>query len=105
MLTMADVAPTGKTLETYYESMFELYDGFVGTSVSEVSLTQQMMKTVKAAVLAGCSFGDEAFPIIRALMYLDGLVIRTHPEVLLIKSMGPYLDEFRVKLGIEATTA
>ena len=74
--------------------MFELYDGFVGTSVSEVSLTQQMMKTVKAAVLAGCSFGDEAFPIIRSLMYMDGMVLKGHPNVDLISSMGPYLDEF-----------
>ena len=94
MLTMADVAPSGKTLQTYYDSMFELYDGFVGTSVSEVSLTQQMMKTVKAAVLAGCSFGDEAFPIIRSLMYMDGMVLKGHPNVDLISSMGPYLDEF-----------
>ena len=94
MLTMAAVAPTGKTLQTYYDSMFELYDGFVGTSVSEVSLTQQMMKTVKAAVLAGCSFGDEAFPIIRSLMYMDGMVLKGHPHVDLISSMGPYLDEF-----------
>ena len=94
MLTMAEVAPTGKTLDTYYESMYELYDGFVGTSVSEVSLTQQMMKTVKAAVLAGCSFGDEAFPIIRSLMYMDGMVLKGHPSVDLISSMGPYLDEF-----------
>jgi len=94
MLTMAEVAPSGKTLQTYYDSMFELYDGFVGTSVSEVSLTQQMMKTVKAAVLAGCSFGDEAFPIIRSLMYMDGMVLKGHPEVDLISSMGPYLDEF-----------
>ena len=94
MLTMADVEPTGKTLQTYYDSMNELYDGFVGTSVSEVSLTQQMMKTVKAAVLAGCSFGDEAFPIIRSLMYMDGMVLKGYPEVDLISSMGPYLDEF-----------
>ena len=94
MLTMADVAPKGKTLQTYYDSMFELYDGFVGTSVSEVSLTQQMMKTIKAAVLAGCSFGDEAFPIIRSLMYMDGMVLKGHPNVDLISSMGPYLDEF-----------
>ena len=94
MLTMAAVTPTGKTLQTYYDSMFELYDGFVGTSVSEVSLTQQMMKTVKAAVLAGCSFGDEAFPIIRSLMYMDGMVLKGHPHVDLISSMGPYLDEF-----------
>ena len=94
MLTMADVEPTGETLETYYSSMFELYDGFVGTSVSEVSLTEQMMKTVRAAVLAGCSFGDDAFPIIRSLMYMDGMVLKGHPNVDLISSMGPYLDEF-----------
>ena len=71
MLTMAEVTPSGKTLQTYYSSMYELYDGFVGTSVSEVSLTEQMMKTVKAAVLAGCSFGEDVFPIIRSLMYMD----------------------------------
>ncbi len=96
MLTMAAVQPTGATLQTYYDSMNELYDGFVGTSVSEVSLTEQMMKTVKAAVLAGCSFGEEAFPIIRSLMYMDGMVLKGHPEVDLISSMGPYLDEFSV---------
>lgn len=96
MLTMAAVRPTGKTLDTYYASMNELYDGFVGTSVSEVSLTEQMMKTVKAAVLAGCAFGEEAFPIIRSLMYMDGMVLKGHPDVDLISSMGPYLDEFSV---------
>ena len=74
--------------------MNELYDGFVGTSVSEVSLTEQMMKTVRAAVLAGCSFGEDASPIIRSLMYMDGMVLKGHPEVDLISSMGPYLDEF-----------
>lgn len=94
MLTMTEVTPTSKTLETYYSSMYELYDGFVGTSVSEVSLTEQMMKTVKAAVLAGCSFGADAFPIIRSLMYMDGMVLKGHPDVDLISAMGPYLDEF-----------
>ncbi|MEC7059646.1 MAG: AarF/ABC1/UbiB kinase family protein [Candidatus Thermoplasmatota archaeon] len=96
MLTMAAVQPTGATLQTYYDSMNELYDGFVGTSVSEVSLTEQMMKTVKAAVLAGCAFGEEAFPIIRSLMYMDGMVLKGHPSVDLISSMGPSLDEFSV---------
>ena len=96
MLTMAAVQPTGATLQTYYDSMNERYDGFVGTSVSEVSLTEQMMKTVKAAVLAGCAFGEEAFPIIRSLMYMDGMVLKGHPSVDLISSMGPYLDEFSV---------
>ena len=102
MLTMAAVRPTGATLETYYASMNELYDGFVGTSVSEVSLTEQMMKTVKAAVLAGCAFGEEAFPIIRSLMYMDGMVLKGHPHVDLISSMGPYLDEFSVLIDPHA---
>ena len=53
-----------------------------------------MMKTVQIAVLAGCRFGEEAFPIIRSLMYMDGMVLRGHPDVDLISSMGPYLDEF-----------
>jgi ubiquinone biosynthesis protein len=91
---MADVKPTGTTLQNYYSSMYELYDGFVGTSVSETSLTEQMMRTIKAAVIAGCSFGEDAFPIIRSLMYMDGMVLKGFPDVDLISSMGPYLDEF-----------
>ena len=74
--------------------MHEIYTGFIGKTVSEISLTQQMMKTVRCAVLAGCRFGEEAFPIIRSLMYMDGMVLRGQPNVDLITSMGPYLDEF-----------
>ena len=102
MLTMAGTPPSEKALKRYYDSMFELYDGFVGTSVSEVSLTEQMMKTVKAAVLAGCAFGEEAFPIIRSLMYMDGMVLKGYPHVDLISSMGPYLDEFASLIDMSA---
>ena len=105
MLTMAGVPPSEKALNRYYQSMFELYDGFVGTSVSEVSLTEQMMKTVKAAVLAGCAFGEEAFPIIRSLMYMDGMVLKGYPHVDLISSMGPYLDEFASIIDVESILA
>ena len=106
LLDMTTKKPTGKKMQKYLNRMNEIYAEFEKTPVGEQSLTRIMMQTVRAAVeLANAEFGEEAFPIIRALMYLDGLVIRTHPEVLLIKSMGPYLDEFRVKLGIEATTA
>ena len=105
MLTMAGVPPSEKALNRYYQSMFELYDGFVGTSVSEVSLTEQMMKTVKAAVLAGCAFGEEAFPIIRSLMYMDGMVLKGYPHVDLISSMGPYLDEFASIIDVDSILA
>ena len=106
LLDMTTKKPTGKKMQKYLNRMNEIYADFEKKPVGEQSLTRIMMQTVRAAVeLANAEFGEEAFPIIRALMYLDGLVIRTHPEVLLIKSMGPYLDEFRVKLGIEATAA
>ena len=88
-------------LEKYHKKMHEIYADFETKPVGEQSLTQIMMRTVRTAVeKAKADFGEEAFPIIRALMYLDGLVIRTHPDVMLIESMGPYLEEFRTGLGI-----
>ncbi len=106
LLDMTHKKPTGKKMQKYLNRMNEIYLDFEKKPVGEQSLTRIMMQTVRAAVeLANAEFGEEAFPIIRALMYLDGLVIRTHPDALLIKSMGPYLNEFRVKLGIDATTA
>ena len=98
---MTELPPNKKKLEKYYATMEEIYHDFELKPVGEQSLTRIMMRTVRAAVEhAGAHFGEEAFPIIRALMYLDGLVIRTHPDALLIQSMGPYLEEFKTKLNI-----
>ena len=102
LLEMTDRHPSEKKMKKYMSKMHEIYADFGKKSVGEQSLTKIMMQTVRAAVeLAGAEFGEEAFPIIRALMYLDGLVLRTHPDVYLIQSMGPYLEEFRQKLGLE----
>jgi len=101
LLTMSEVKLDERRLAKYYAKMDDIYTGFETKPVGEQSLTRVMMLTVQAAVeKAGADFGEEAFPIIRALMYLDGLVIRTHPDVMLIESMGPYLEEFRTGLGI-----
>ena len=95
-----------KRKRKYMNTMYGIYQDFEMRSVGEQSLTQIMMKTVRCAVeIAGADFGEEAFPIIRALMYLDGLVIRTHPDVKLIRSMSPYLEEFRTSLPIPEPTA
>lgn len=102
LLDMTNQHPSEKRMKKYMSKMHEIYQDFGKKSVGEQSLTKIMMQTVRAAVeLAGAEFGEEAFPIIRALMYLDGLVLRTHPDVYLIKSMGPYLEEFREKLGLD----
>jgi ubiquinone biosynthesis protein len=102
LLGLSDSPLTSNNLDNYYKEMDKIYDGFENQSVGEKSLTRIMMQTVQAAVeKAGADFGEEAFPIIRALMYLDGLVLRTHPDVKLIESMGPYLEEFRLGLNLE----
>ena len=101
LLGMSNFEVKGKRLEKYRKEMSKIYSGFETKPVGEQSLTRIMMKTVKTAVnIAKAEFGEEAFPIIRALMYLDGLVIRTHPEVVLIKSMKPYLLEFKNSLEL-----
>ena len=101
LLGLSEETLDDRRKEKYMTKMYEIYHDFEMRSVGEQSLTQIMMKTVRCAVEdAGAVFGEEAFPIIRALMYLDGLVIRTHPDVKLIQSMSPYLEEFRACLPI-----
>ncbi len=101
LLGLAGERPTDKKVSRFKEKMGEIYLDFGDKSVGEQSLTELMMKTVRAAVEeAGADFGEEGFPIIRSLMYMDGLVIRTHPEVKLIAEMGPSLSEFREGLEL-----
>jgi len=101
LMSMSDAELKPHRVKQYMDEMTKIYADFESKSVGEQSLTQIMMKTVRAAVeLAKANFGEEGFPIIRALMYMDGLVIRSHPEVKLIESMGPYLEEFRNGLKI-----
>ena len=101
-MDLTEERPSEERVRRFKSRMDEIYEGFGEKSVGEQSLTDLMMSTVRAAVEdAGADFGEEGFPIIRSLMYMDGLVIRTHPEVKLIAEMGPSLVEFRDGLGME----
>ncbi len=101
LLGLSGERPSEEKVSRFKENMREIYCDFGDKSVGEQSLTELMMKTVRAAVEgAGADFGEEGFPIIRSLMYMDGLVIRTHPEVKLIAEMGPSLSEFREGLEL-----
>ncbi|MBK70382.1 MAG: hypothetical protein CMB53_03180 [Euryarchaeota archaeon] len=101
LIGLAGKPPSEESKARFRKQMSEIYRDFGHKSVGEQSLTDLMMKTVRVAVEeAGADFGEEAFPIIRSLMYMDGLVIRTHPEVKLISQMAPSLAEFREGLGI-----
>ena len=102
LISLAERRPRSVKVEEFKKDMHEIYKDFENLSVGQQSLTEVMMKTVRSAVEnAGADYGEEGFPIIRSLMYMDGLVIRTYPEVKLISEMRDSLDEFKsgLKLG------
>ncbi len=102
LISLAERRPRSDKVEEFKNDMHGIYEDFENLSVGQQSLTEVMMKTVRSAVEnAGADYGEEGFPIIRSLMYMDGLVIRTYPEVRLISEMTSSLDEFKtgLKLG------
>ena len=73
----------------------DLYSGFLGKSVAELSLSRQMMQTIRLAVDHGMDFETGMYPIVKSLMYLDGMVLRCAPSTDLMAELRPYLDRFR----------
>ena len=101
LISLAERRPRSVKVEEFKKDMHEIYKDFENLSVGQQSLTEVMMKTVRSAVEnAGADYGEEGFPIIRSLMYMDGLVIRTYPEVKLISEMRDSLDEFKSGLNL-----
>jgi ubiquinone biosynthesis protein len=76
-----------------------LYNDFEGRTVSEISLTKKMMQTIKLGVLSGMEFEKGMFPIIKSMMYLDGMVLKGAPNTNLMVAMRPYLKEFNEMKG------
>ncbi len=79
----------------FLDEFARLYLGFAGKTVSEVSLTTQMMRTIKMAVLNGLTFPRGAFPLIKSLMYLDGMVLRCAPQAVLLRDVARFQQDFR----------
>lgn len=79
-----------KDPETYARDFSALYDGFQS---GRSSLTTQMMETVKLCVHAGMEFPEGAFPVIKSLMYLDGIALKCAPEANLLEDVLAYTSD------------
>jgi len=90
---MSEVRIGEKRFLEFKKKLLELYEGFPGKTVSEVSLTEQMMHTIKLGVHHGMEFGKGMFPIIKSLMYLDGMVIKCRPDAVLMEDMRSNITE------------
>lgn len=92
---MASIPVSGEKYRRFETGFMELYRDFSGKSVSEVSLTKKMMDTIKLGVHSGMSFDDGMFPIIKSLMYLDGMVLRCNPDAVLLHDMKPFIGNLK----------
>ena len=82
-------------LDNFREAFKILYQPFLGKTVSELSLTKQMMQTIRLAVDHGMNFETGMYPIIKSLMYLDGMALACAPNRDLMSDLKPFLDRFR----------
>ena len=85
----------GKVFASFREKFFETYKEFTNSTVSQVSLTKKMMETIRLGVLSGMRFEKGMFPIIKSLMYLDGMVLKCNPQAKLVQDMKPFIAEFK----------
>lgn len=92
---MAETGITDKRFDAFREKFIALYDGFKESTVSQVSLTQKMMETIKLGVHNGMVFERGIFAIIKSLMYLDGMVLRCNPDAVLMRDMRPFIGDTR----------
>lgn len=83
-----------KDASVFERKFKELYGGFLGKSIGEVSLTRQMMATVRLAVECGLDFPEGAFPVIKSLMYLDGMALACAPEKVLLDDVAKFAGDF-----------
>ena len=92
---MAENAEQNKHNFPQYERKFcELYEGFSSKTLRELSLTQQMMASIKMAVHAGYTFERGMYPIIKSFMYLDGMARTCKPETKLMEDVRPMIEHF-----------
>lgn len=92
---MADKEIHGKAFDLFHEKMKVLYQDFAGKTVSEESLTRKMMETIKLGVNSGMVFEKGMFPIIKSMMYLDGMVLKGAPHTILMEEMRRFIKEFK----------
>lgn len=92
---MAEREIHGKAFDVYHEKLLDLYKDFAGKTVSEVSLTRKMMETIKLGVNSGMVFEKGMFPIIKSMMYLDGMVLKGAPDTILMEEMRRFIKEFK----------
>ena len=99
--SMADRRIEGTAYSKFREQFLVLYRDFTNATVSQVSLTRRMMETIRLGVNSGMVFEQGMYPIIKSLMYLDGMVLRCDPQAVLVRDMRQFIDEFKTAMAAD----
>lgn len=91
---MASRRIEGQAFAAFRKRFLAIYAEYTGSTVSQVSLTRKMMQTIRLGVESGMVFEAGMFPVIKSLMYLDGMVLRVNPQARLVEDMRPFVAEF-----------
>lgn len=95
LILMAENMEQNKHNFTQYKTDFcKLYEGFSQKTLRELSLSQQMMASIKMAVHAGYTFERGMYPIIKSFMYLDGMARACKPDTKLMEDVRPLIEQF-----------
>ncbi len=92
---MAEEGIDGAAYDRFLVAFKDLYKDYAGKTVSEASLTKQMMLTIKLGVNSGLRFEKGIFAIIRCLMYLDGMVLKSNPQAILMEDMRAFVGAYK----------
>jgi ubiquinone biosynthesis protein len=101
--SMANQGIEGAAYIRFKDRFMDLYKDFTNATVSQVSLTKRMMETIKLGVNSGMVFERGMYPIIKSLMYLDGMVLRCNPQAVLVRDMHKFIDEFKAVMEPQAS--
>jgi len=89
-----NVTENAKHFDQFQRDFVKLYEGFNTKTLAELSLTQQMMASIKMAVHAGYVFERGMYPIIKSFMYLDGMARKCNPNTILLRDVRPLIEKF-----------
>lgn len=92
---MSKTKLTNVQFQKYRIFFHALYKDFETKTVSDVSLTRQMMRTIKSAIEHGMDFQKGIFAIIKSFMYLDGMVLACKPDANILRDMRPFMPQLR----------
>ncbi|MCX6793381.1 MAG: AarF/ABC1/UbiB kinase family protein [Candidatus Falkowbacteria bacterium] len=95
---MAEIRIEGEAYEKFKLDFKEVYKDYAGKTVSQASLTKQMMLTIKLGVNSGMVFEKGIFAIIRSLMYLDGMVLKCNPNAILMEDMRQFIQAYKKEI-------